>query len=75
MTTSKAASARREVLKRIEAAQNELYAACVLASPLRGWVEQWQSIGDHADATKALWHAIADAPHPESHDSEPRARQ
>lgn len=65
---AKAAEARRAVLECIAEAQNLLYEAAQYACPLQGWCKQWTLIGDHADATKALWHKINNAPRPAGHD-------
>jgi hypothetical protein len=67
--TSKAKEARAEVLRLIERAQN-LYTAAQTACPLQGWCDQWEAIGDHADATKRLWHKLNDGPRPTKHDRE-----
>ena len=69
--TSLTINARFEVLQRIEAAQTELNAATAAASSLRGWSDQWSEIDAHAEATKALWYRIMEAPMPLGHDSEP----
>lgn len=45
-----------------------LYAAAQTACPLHGWCDQWDLIGNHANATKALWHKISQAPQPTGHD-------
>ena len=66
--TPRTARARMLALAHIEAAQASLYAAAQASSPLRGWLAEWQAIGDHADATKALWHRINEAPAPTGHD-------
>lgn len=65
----RAMSARSRVLADIEAAQMLLYRACQTACPLQGWGDgPWEWIGDHADATKALWHRVNNAPDPTGHD-------
>ena len=64
------ARARKQVLDHLAAAIDQLQAATQAACPLKGWVNEWQAIGDHMDATRALWHRIADAPHPIGHDDE-----
>lgn len=42
------------------------------ACPLRGWVNVWKALGNHADATKQLWHRVESALYPTSCDDEPR---
>lgn len=72
MTTAdskaKALDARLAVLELIQEAQSLLYTAAQTASPLQGWLREWQRISDHADATKRLWHKINNAPRPTGHD-------
>lgn len=64
----KARDARKLALALIQQAQELLYNAAQTACPLKGWADQWTAIGDHADATKALWHRVSQAPHPLDHD-------
>jgi hypothetical protein len=66
--TPQVTTARKRTLELIESAQSLLYEACQTASPLQGWVTPWEQIGDHADATKSLWHKVNDAPLPTGHD-------
>jgi len=61
-------AAAEKALRLIEQAQSLLYQAAQTACPLQGWCDQWKQIGDHADATKALWHKINQAPRPTGHD-------
>lgn len=68
--TPKTKAARGAALGYIEAAQALLYKAAQTSCDLQGWADQWQAIGDHADATKALWHACNNAPAPTGHDGE-----
>ena len=63
-----AQQAARKALELIEQAQTMLYQAAQTACPLQGWADQWTLIGDHADATKALWHRVNSAPRPTGHD-------
>jgi hypothetical protein len=67
-TKEQSYEARKRVLQLIERAQSLLYEATQTACPLQGWCKQWEQIGDHADATKALWHKINRAPLPIGHD-------
>lgn len=67
--SAKTLAARRAVLAKIEQAQTLLYEAAQAACPLQDWVDQWDAIGDHADATKALWHRVNNAPYPTGHDN------
>lgn len=62
------AEARAKTLALIQSAQSLLYEAAQASCPLHGWCEVWQQIGDHADATKDLWHTVNDAPRPTGHD-------
>jgi hypothetical protein len=71
-TTPAAEAARQRTLDLIERAQTLLYQAAQAACPIFPWEDQWTDIGNHADATKALWHRINQAPMPERLDSEPR---
>jgi hypothetical protein len=59
---------RARALNKIEQAQALLYEAAQITCPLQGFVKPWQRIGNHADATKALWHAVNNAPYPIGHD-------
>lgn len=72
-SAAQAAAARTKTLRLIEAAQTLLYQAAQTACDLQGWVKPWERIGDHADATKALWHDVQYAPHPTGHDQFPAA--
>lgn len=74
-STPKARAARDAALGYVDAAHALLLKAAGVACDLRGWSDQWQAIGDHADKIKALWHALNDAPLPTSHDSEPHTDQ
>lgn len=65
---AKADESRKLVLVLIERAQRLLNDAAETASPLQGWLREWQRISEHADATKALWHKINNAPKPTGHD-------
>lgn len=71
MSTPAALHKRALALKKIEAAQTLLYEAAQALCPVVPWADQWTEVGDHADATKALWHRINQAPMPERLDSEP----
>jgi hypothetical protein len=66
---------RQRALDLIAKAQAILSEAAQTANPLRGWSDEWKAIGDHYDATKALWHRCNSAPLPTTHDSEPRAEE
>jgi hypothetical protein len=70
--TPAAEKQRAIALAKIERAQSLLYEAAQAACPLFPWAGQWDDIGNHADATKALWHRINSAELPERLDSEPR---
>lgn len=70
--TTMTRTARERTLALIEQAQTLLYRAAQESCPLKGWADQWQEIGDHADATQRLWHRINDAPMPIGHDEERR---
>lgn len=59
---------RRLALEKIEKAQTLLYEATQAVCPLQGWADLWTELGDHADATKRLWHKLNDAPRPVGHD-------
>lgn len=59
---------RTRALNKIQQAQALLYEAAQITCPLHGFVKSWEKIGDHADATKALWHAVNNAPLPTGHD-------
>lgn len=65
-------SARQRTLDLIEQAQTLLYQAAQASCELQGWVDEWETIGDHADATKALWHSINNAALPTGHDQDPK---
>lgn len=65
---AKALAARQRTLDLIQQAQSLLYEAAQTACPLQGWVKPWEHVGDHADATKALWHRVNSAPYPTGHD-------
>lgn len=65
---ARADKARLEVLALVNEAQSLLYTATQKACPLQGWTQEWEKIGAHADATKALWHALNNAPRPTGHD-------
>jgi hypothetical protein len=67
-SAAQAAAARIKTLHLIQQAQTLLYAAAQTSCPLQGWVDQWEMIGNHADATKALWHSINNASRPTGHD-------
>lgn len=69
----KTAASRSEALSLIEQAQHLLNRAVAAASPLKGWANDeprgpYYLIGDHADATKRLWHQVNNAPVPIGHD-------
>lgn len=70
MTTPQAKAARDAALGFVEAAQRLLYQAAAVSCDLQGWADQWDAIGKYADATKALWHKLNDAPLPTGHDGE-----
>jgi hypothetical protein len=63
-----AAADREKALRKISQAQALLYEAAQLTCPLQGFLKPWEAIGDHADATKALWHRVNNAPRPTGHD-------
>lgn len=65
---ARALAKRKAALSKIEQAQTLLYEAAQLTCPLHGFADQWTEIGDHADATKALWHRINNAAFPTGHD-------
>lgn len=67
---SKARASRDATLGYIQAAQSLLLKAAGTACDLQGWADQWQAIGDQADAVKDLWHKCNDAPLPTGHDYE-----
>lgn len=63
---------RARALAKLEQAQNLISAAAQDLCPVVPWGDgPWQWVGDHYDATKALWHRINNAPMPERLDSEP----
>jgi len=66
--TPKAQAARTATLGLIDAAQTLLYQAAQTSCDLQGFADEWRAIGDHADATKALWHRVNAAPLPTGHD-------
>ena len=66
-------AARQRTLDLIQQAQDLLYQAAQCSSDLQGWYREWEAIGDHADATKALWHKANNATLPTGHDADPRA--
>lgn len=68
--TPQAKAARDAALGYVEAAQRLLYQAASVSCDLQGWADHWGAIGKHADATKALWHRLNDAPLPTGHDGE-----
>lgn len=68
--TPRAAENRRQALELIQQAQSLLYQACEKISPLKGWGELWDRVGDHAQATKSLWHEVNEYPYPTGHDHE-----
>ena len=61
-------AARVKTLALIDQAQALLYEAAQTSSELRGWAKPWEKIGDNADAIKALWHKVNNAPRPIGHD-------
>jgi hypothetical protein len=63
-------AAAEKTLALIQQAQSLLYEAAQTSCPLQGWCDEWEMIGDHADATKALWHKVNNAPRPTGHDGE-----
>ena len=71
-SAAQAAKARKRTLRLIDQAQQLLYAAAQTSCDLQGWSYQWKLIGDHADATQALWRKINTAPHPTGHDQFPQ---
>lgn len=68
--TPRTREARQNALDHIEAAQRSLYAAAQAACDLQGWAGHWNTIGDRADATQALWRQINAAPLPTGHDAD-----
>ena len=68
--TAKTKAARDATLGFVEAAQTLLYKAANESCDLQGWADEWQDTGDTADAVKALWHRLNDAPLPTGHDYE-----
>ncbi len=61
---AKAMAAREHALHLIQQAQTLLYQAAQTTCPLLNFAKPWEKIGKHADATKALWHKVNDAPLP-----------
>jgi hypothetical protein len=59
---------RTRALVKIEEAQRLLYEAAALTCPLQGFSGAHAAIAKHGDATKALWHAVQNAPLPTGHD-------
>jgi hypothetical protein len=70
--TERTKKARAEVLALVQKAQSLLYTAAQTACPLKGWCDQWDWIGEHADATKDLWHRLNNSAPPKGHDGDDR---
>ena len=63
-------AARQRTLDLIQQAQDLLYQAAQCSCDLQGWCREWEAIGAHAEATKALWHKANNATPPTGHDAD-----